>query len=61
MKDQIKRLVKLQTMEIRISEITHRLDDVGKKLKELDKQFEFYEKKIEENSAALEIKKKGRK
>jgi len=58
MKDQIKRLVKLQTMEIRISEITHRLDDVGKKLKELDKQFEFYEKKIEENSAALEIKKK---
>ncbi|MBW1866297.1 MAG: hypothetical protein JRI38_00920 [Deltaproteobacteria bacterium] len=58
MKDQIKRLIKLQTIEIRVNKINNRLDDVGKKLKELDKRFESYEERIENDTAALEIKKK---
>lgn len=58
MKDQIKRLIRLQTIETRINEINNRLDEVGKIIKELDKQFESYEKRIEEDTAALQIKKK---
>ncbi len=58
MKEQIKGLVRLQAIETRINEIKQRLDDVGYKIRELDKQVESHEKRIEEDATALEVKKK---
>ena len=59
MKEQIKRLLTLQTIETRIREINDRLDDVENKTKDLDNQFQSFEKEIEEDTIALEVKKKA--
>ena len=58
MKEQIKRLVKLQTIKTQINEINGRLKDVENKIKALDSRFESYEEGIEKDGTALEIKQK---
>ncbi len=58
MKEQIKRLVKLQTIRTQMNELNGRLKDVENKIKALDNRFESYEEGIEKDSTALEIKQK---
>jgi hypothetical protein len=58
MKEQIKRLVKLQTIKTQINKLNCRLANVQNRIKELDNRVESYEEGIEKDSTALEIKQK---